>query len=263
MASSMSNANAVTIFQSYWNILMNPSCSHDINELTRTQALLANIFAMLTTTNTDGGYTIALAEPRVTITPFSNGVRPYKVKSGSAISYSFASTGGENTNQAVAWSASGLPNWLALNAGTGALTGTAPVIGPSTGLMPVQTALVSAINGFGQAVNGPAPFIFEVTNALAPNVTSAGTGGGVHAGALTTYTVTADNTPSSFIAYDLDKLNVGAVPGTVAINSATGAITGNLGSGAGSLAAGPYTIYVCAANANGEGVDKAVVITLT
>jgi len=275
MASSMSRANAVAIFVDYYTKLNGPMpTKHDplVDPILR--STLANVLALLTTTNTDGGYTIALAEPRVTITPYSSGTRPYKVKSGQAISYTIATTGGETTSTPVAFTAIGLPYWLTLNAATGALTGTAPAVtstyvSSTTGgevaktsdLYPV--AMISAKNAFAESVNGPYPFTFQVTNASASNITSAATGTGVHAGALAAYTITADNTPTSFVAYDLAQLNAGATPGTVALNPLTGVISGNLGAGTGSPAAGTYTIYVAAVNAFGEGVDKAVVITLS
>ena len=74
-----------------------------------------------------------------------------------------------------------------------------------------------------------------------------------------TNTITASGTPSSYSAFGLDQLNAGT-DGTVALNASTGAISGTLGS---DVVAGTYTIYVCGVNGYGEGVDKAVVITVS
>ena len=273
MASSLSKANAIAIYADYWKRLnaMDPF-DHEEDQTVAARVLLTDIMTCLVAVNTDGTYNLNLSDPRWTITKYSSGTRPYKVKSGAAISYTFAATGGETSVSPTApvWTAVTFPSWLTLNSGTGALTGTAPAVssgtfnintgGSNTNLNDMYpTTLISCKSAFGESVNGPLPMSFQVTNALASNVTSAGTGSGVHAGALVTYTVTADNSPTSFVAYDLAQLNAGT-GGTVAINPATGAITGNCGS---ATIAGPYTIYVAAINAYGEGVDKAVVITLS
>lgn len=271
MASSMTRANAVSMFVKYYNRMKNINYYiHNAEAYQQFRETMADIMSFLTMVNTDGSYTIAFTEPRVTIVPYSNGIRPYKVKAGQAISYTIATTGGETTSTPVVFSAQNLPSWLTLNSSSGALTGTAPAVSTytnnkSTGGTVANvtdiypTALISAKNAFDEATNGPYPFVFQVTNTLAPNVTSAATGDGIHAGALTEYTVTADNTPTTFIAYGLEALNAGT-GGTVAINPTTGVISGNCGS---ATTATTYTIYVAAINAYGEGVDKAVVFTLT
>jgi len=284
MAASLTKANVVDIFTAYNKINGNPPVPHNAETMVAINTLLGQISTLLTAYNTDNTYNIALTQPKVTIVPYSNGIRPYKVMSGQAISYTIATTGGENTNVAVAFSANNLPGWLTLNSSTGALTGTAPALSSSTlnstrgsrvanvSDVPGGAAMISAINGFGQAVNGPYPFIFEVVSQYSSAVTSAATASGVHAGAFSAYTITG-NTPTdgnsvacpplSFVAYDLAQLNAGATPGTVALNPTTGVISGNLGSGTGSPAAGTYTIYVAVINAYGEGVDKAVTVTLS
>lgn len=284
MAASLTKANIVDIFTSYNKIANSSLFAHHAEANTVVSNLLSNLSTLLTAYNTDNSLGVALTQPKVTIVPYSSGTRPYKVMSGQAISYTIATTGGENTNVAVAFSANNLPGWLSLNSSTGALTGTAPALATSTlnstrgsrvanvSDVPGGAAMISAINGFGQAVNGPYPFIFEVVSQYSSSVTSAGTATGVHSGAFAAYTITG-NTPTdgnsvacpplSFVAYDLAQLNAGATPGTVALNPVTGVISGNLGSGTGSPAAGTYTIYVAVINAYGEGVDKAVTVTLS
>jgi hypothetical protein len=242
---------------------------HEEVKQSAAKTLLDDLLALITAYNTDQNLSVAIAEPRYTITPFSLTNRPYKVRAGQALNYTFANTGGETTSAAV-WSGASLPSWVTFNSGTGALTGTAPAItstnfnvltgGGDLALVDnYRTGFISCANAFGESVNGPLPFTIQVVHASTPVVSSAGTGGGVHAGALTTYNVVASGTPTSYKAYDLSQLNAGT-GGTVAINPTTGAITGNCGS---ATTAGTYTIYVCAVNAYGEGEDKAVVITLT
>lgn len=276
MASSMTRANAVSILVDYYNAVNNPIDTHDSTKISRINALLADVMAILVTTNTDGAYGIALTSPKVTIVPYSSGTRPYKIKGGAAFSYTIATTGGETTSTPVTFSTTtALPSWVTLNPSTGVLSGTAPAVSGSVFnlLSGGETAnvsdtlrtpfMVSAKTAFGESTNGPIPFQLEVTNPLAPGVTSAATGSGVHAGSLVNYTITASGSPTSFVAYDLAQLNAGAVPGTISLNATTGVISGNLGSGVGSLGAGTYTIYVAAVNAYGEGLDQAVVITLS
>lgn len=270
MASSLTKASAVAIYADYWNRLQKMDVfDHNEPAYVAAKTLLNDIKTCLTAIDTDGSYSINFSEPRYTITPFSSTGRPYKVRAGQVLNYTFAKTGGETSSAAV-WSAAYLPSWVTLNSGTGVITGTAPAITSTnfntlTGAGDLalvdnyKTSLISCVNAFGESTNGPVPFTLQTVHASTPVVSSAGTGGGVHAGALTTYTVTASNTPTSFKAYGLEALNAGT-GGTVAINPSTGAITGNTGS---ATLAQAYTIYVCAVNAYGEGEDKAVVITLT
>jgi hypothetical protein len=220
---------------------------------------------MLTAINTDGAYGINLANPLVTIVPYSSGTRPYKIKTGTAISYTIGTTGGE-TSSTLAFSASNLPGWLTLDPASGALTGTAPAISSKSfnsnnGVsvnnvtdIPESAAMINVSNAYGPATNSPMPWTFQVTNALAPNVTSAGTATGSGGGAFTEYDITADNSPTSFIAYDL-----GVLGGLVVVDPATGHVTGTIPQ---TIPSGTYTFYVAAANANGEGLDKAVVVTV-
>lgn len=267
MASSMTRANAVQMFVRYYKQLNNAiPYQHDANAYAAVRESLKDIMTCLTMIDSDGSYTIALTEPRVTITPYSTGTRPYKVKSGQAISYTIATTGGETTTTPIVFSATNLPSWLTLDSSTGALTGTAPTISTDTYNMTTcgsdanvtdlyPTALVSAKNDFGEATNGPYPFAFQVTNTSAPDVTSAATGTGTSGGAFTTYTITASNTPTSYVAYGLDQLG-----DEVVLDETTGEITGTIPA---TVDTGTYTIYVAAINAYGEGVDQAVVITVS
>ena len=269
MASSMTKASAVSIFADYYNKLNNlKTLEHNgpANEMIR--GLVADVQACLTAINTDGSYSINFSEPRYTIVPYSGG-RPFKVRSGQAISLSVSKTGGETSSTAV-YSAANLPAWLSLNSSTGAFSGTAPALADFT--MDYLTAgtdatladvypptYLSVQNAFGEATNGPLAMNFVVVHASTPVVSSGATGTGSVGSTLSTYTIAASGTPSSFSAFGLDQLNAGT-GGTVALNTSTGAISGTLGS---AVTAGTYTIYVCATNAYGEGVDKAVVITVS
>lgn len=269
MASSMTKATAVSIFADYYNKLNNlKTLEHNgpANEMIR--GLVADVQACLAVINTDGSYSINFTEPRYTIVPYSGG-RPFKVRSGQAISFSVTKTGGETSSAAV-YTATGLPAWLTLNSSTGAFSGTAPDLFSYTMdyLTAGEYALLADVypptslsvkNAFGEAVNGPLAMNFVVVHASSPVVSSGATGTGTVGSTLSTYTVTASGTPTSFSAFGLDQLNAGT-DGTVAIDSSTGAITGTLGSG---VVAGTYTVYVCATNAYGEGVDKAVVFTIS
>jgi hypothetical protein len=267
MASSMTRANAVTMFVNYYKHLNNIALyQHDAAVYQQIRESLADIMTCLTMIDDDGAYTIALTEPRVTITPYSTGARNYKVKSGQAISYTIATTLGEITTTPRVFSATDLPSWLTLNASTGVLSGTAPAIstytnnkltgGSDANVTDIYpTTLVSVKNDFGEATNGPYPFTFQVTHTSAPTVSSAATGTGTSGGAFTEYDITASGTPTSYVAHGLAQLGT-----LVVLDTATGKITGTIPA---TVAAGTYTIYVAAANAYGEGVDQAVVITVS
>lgn len=273
MASSLTKIAATAVYADYWNRIqnMNP-VDHNEAVYVSASTLLNDIMTCLVAINTDGAYNFIFTDPRYTITKYSDGIRPYKVRSGQPISYTFGKTGGETSVSPVTpvWTSTNLPYWVTLNSATGVLSGTAPTITATVfniltgaGNLALSesytSCMVSCKSAFGESTNGPLPFNIKTVHPTTSVVSSAATGGGVHAGALTTYNVTASNTPTSFIAYDLAQLNAG-VGGTVAINPVTGAITGNCGS---LTIATTYTINVAAINQYGEGEDKAVVITLT
>ena len=265
MATTMLKPTAVAAFADYYNKLNIINASHlDIDTKVLINGLTANLYTALKAISDNDGHNIVFAEPRYTIVPYSNGIRPFKVRAGQAINLTVGKTGGETSSAAV-WSAVNLPSWLTFSSG-GVFSGTAPNITKSTfnilsGGSKLQVneivanVKISCQNAFGESTNGPIPLTFMVVNLNCSVVSSAATAAGVHGGAFTTYNITANNTPTAYVAYGLEQFG-----GTVVLNSSTGAITGTVAAG---QTTGTYTIYVAAINANGEGEDKAVVVTIT
>jgi hypothetical protein len=109
-------------------------------------------------------------------------------------------------NAPTSFSATGLPPGLALNSGTGAITGTPTTPG-------TFNATITATNTAGSDTD---PLVFTIALG-APVITSATTaGGGI--GVPFSYQITATNSPTSFGATGL--------PGGLTINTATGLISG-------------------------------------
>ena len=261
---TLSKPQTVALYASYFTRLNNlpATIKRDTTASPLVRSILADELSLIQAISTDNTYSINFVEPRLTIVPYSSGTRPYKIKTGTAISYSIGTSGGETSSTNI-FSAKTLPAWLSINSATGALTGTAPAItsvhfNPKTGGSVANladeypTSLVGVSNDFGQAVNGPYPFTFTVVSASTPVVTSATTLN-TAPGATFAYTITANNTPTSFVAYDITTL------GALTVTSSTGVIGGTVSS---SLATGTYNIYVAGVNAYGEGIDQAVVVTV-
>ena len=132
------------------------------------------------------------------------------------------------------YAASGLPSGLSVNTSTGAITGTPT----ATGTFSVTISATSA-NGFTGSAT------ISITVVAAPSITSVLTATGATGIAISTYTITATYSPTSFS--DTTSLGVHTLPAGLSLNTSTGAITGT------PTAAGTYNVTISATNAIGTG----------
>ena len=262
MANVLSSAQLTTIYNDYFSILNHPPSIRDEASTIKYNKLMSDLLTLINAYNVDATVGLTIAEPRVTIATYVGESSPFVAVAGSSVNYTVSVTGGIGS---ATFSAVGLPSGLSINSSTGAITGTAPAITATTfnstkGNRSAATSqqfspLISAVNSFGQAVNGPYTFPITIVSNTVPVVSSAATGAGnssTHA--FTTYTITASNTPTSFVAFGLSQLK------GITLNAATGAISGTLDA---AVVGGTYTIYVAGINASGQGPTKAVVITVS
>jgi alpha-tubulin suppressor-like RCC1 family protein len=128
----------------------------------------------------------------------------------------------------TSYGASGLPSGLTINSSSGIISGTPSATGTST-------VTLSATNSGG---TGTARLLLTVNPAGAPVITGTLTSSGT-AGQIFNYTITANNSPTSFGASGL--------PSNLAVNSATGQITGIPQS------SGTYAVVLSATNSVGTG----------
>jgi len=155
-------------------------------------------------------------------TPFITSALNATAALGKAFSYTITASGSP-----TAYSADPLPDGLALNTGTGVISGT-PTWART---FPV---LVSASNSFG---TGEAWIVIVVKN-TAPVITSPNTASGIP-GTAFAYLITASNTPASYSATPL--------PAGVSVNPSTGAVTGV------PTVPGTTKVTLSATNASGTG----------
>jgi|GEM_PF-1170535 PKD repeat protein len=152
---------------------------------------------------------------------------------GAAFTFNLTATGSPTS-----YAASPLPAGLALDAATGAITGTPAAVG-------VTVVSVTATNATG--TSNAATLTLTVSAAgTAPVITSPVTAPGSVGTVFVTYTITATGSPSSYTATGL--------PAGLSLNSATGAINGT------PTAAGVSVVTLGATNATGTGTAT---LTLT
>ncbi len=142
------------------------------------------------------------------------------------------------SNSPATFAAANLPAGLALNAQSGAMTGT-PLSAGTT------SVTISASNASG---TGSATLAITVAAAvLPPVITSAGTAAGT-SGSAFTYQISASNSP---LGYGTS----GSLPNGLSVNTATGLISGT------PAQTGSFNIQVLATNAGGTG-SRPVTITI-
>ncbi len=142
---------------------------------------------------------------------------------GIAFSYQITAT-----NAPTSYGAAGLPAGLAVNSGTGLISGTPTGTGTST-------VTLSATNSGG---TGNATLTLTINNPASPVITSTTTASGT-VGVAFSYQITATNSPTSFGATGL--------PAGLSVNSASGLISGT------PTAAGASMVTLSATNAGGTG----------
>ncbi|MDT7834249.1 Ig-like domain-containing protein [Aquabacterium sp. OR-4] len=172
---------------------------------------------------------------------------------GTPVSFNAGAVFADADGDALQFSATGLPPGLSLDAATGLISGT-----PST---PGSFAVtVSAADGNGGSVSQS----FVWTVAAAPN------NGPNTVGSLATASASDGQTLSlatagGFSDADGDALAYSAsgLPAGLAIDAATGVISGTLGSGAsGAVAGGVYTVTVTASDGRGGQVSQAFTLSV-
>lgn len=152
---------------------------------------------------------------------------------GVAFSYTMTASG----FPAPTLSTTGLPSWLAFNAGTGVLSGTPPAVGN----FPVTLTALSS--------GGSDSKTLTITVLSKPLITSPITASG-STGTAFSYTLTATGTPTPTLGM------AAGGPAWLSLNAATGALTGT------PPAAGTYTVTLTATNSQGSD-SKNLGITIT
>lgn len=155
-------------------------------------------------------------------------------------SYSFQVTTNPPAAAGTIYGATGLPAGLSINASSGVISGTPVAAGTSTGNITVTSGGLSDNLAYVLVVN-PATGTPEITSAT----TAAGT-----VGAAFTYSVTANNSPTSF--------NIGTLPPGLSVGGTTTAPT-IIGT---PTVAGPYQVSLSANNSAGTGAAKTLTITI-
>ena len=133
------------------------------------------------------------------------------------------------SNSPTSYGATSLPAGLSVNTTTGAITGTPTTAGTSS-------VTLSATNGSG---TGNLTLSFKIASSAVPVISSATTDTGTTGTAISTYTIAASNSPTSYSATGL--------PAGLSVSTSTGAITGT------PTTASVSHVTLGATNANGTG----------
>ena len=189
--------------------------------------------------------------PILNLPPETSGIADHTAVDATAITLSIAGAFTDPEGEPLEFSASGLPGGLALNATTGVITGTlandASQSAPFSITITATDAMFDTVaTTFALVVTNPAP----VTTGLAAQNATDGTA------------VSIDTGPS-FSDPDGDALSFSAagLPGGLAIDPATGAITGSLPND--TSATSPFAVIVTATDAQGASVDASFTLTVT
>ena len=196
--------------------------------LTNVQAADAATYDVVVSNGAIPADTLASSPVTLTVTtaaPIINSSLSAAGTIGTAFSYSITASNGPTS-----YSASPLPAGLAINTGTGAITGTPTTAGTTS-------VLLGATNTSG---TGNATLTITVTAAgVAPVITNTPLTAGGTVGTAFSFGIIASNSPTSYSATPL--------PAGLTVNTATGAITGT------PAAAGTTSVLLGATNATGTG----------
>ncbi len=225
------SANGSTALSYQWrkdgtNITGNASATTATLTIPNVQAANSGSYYVLVT-NASGSVpsdsatlTVTGGAPIVTNSPLSAAGT-----AGTAFSFTIAASGSPTS-----YSASPLPAGLVVNTTTGAITGTPTTAGTTN-------VLLGATNGSG---TGNATLVVTVAAAgVAPVITNSPLNAAGTVGTAFSFTITASGSPTSYSASPL--------PAGLAINTATGAITGN------PSAVGTTSVLLGATNSTGTG----------
>lgn len=163
--------------------------------------------------------------------------------SGTLFTYQVTATNGP----ILSFAATGLPAGLAINPASGLITGTPTVAG-------LFSVPLSATNVAGSSA--PLTLLLNVRpSALSPVVTSATTALGTQ-GSVFSYTVTASNMPATTPLPAGNGYTATGLPDGVALNAATGVITGT------PAVTGTFTVLLTATNDAGTSAPRTLAITV-
>jgi hypothetical protein len=207
----------------------------------------AGQFAVKLTAANAGGpgavFALALTIDPAAAAPAITSSASASATSGTLFTYQLTATNGP----ILSFAATGLPAGLAINPASGLITGTPTVAG-------LFSVPLSATNVAGSSA--PLTLLLNVRpSALSPVVTSATTALGTQ-GSVFSYTVTASNMPATTPLPAGNGYTATGLPDGVALNAATGVITGT------PAVTGTFTVLLTATNDAGTSAPRTLAITV-
>ena len=225
-------------FSSYTVAASNNPTSYSASGLPAGLSINTATGAITGTPTTVGPFTVTLGATNSGGT--GNATLSFTINQAKPVIYSPASAAGTvgtaftsytilASNSPTSYGATSLPAGLSVNTTTGAITGTPTTAGTSS-------VTLSATNGSG---TGNLTLSFKIASSAVPVISSATTDTGTTGTAISTYTIAASNSPTSYSATGL--------PAGLSVSTSTGAITGT------PTTASVSHVTLGATNANGTG----------